>query len=173
MNKSDPIKIIKIQLLELEFLISSTRSLTYTMNWIRTKKMKLTSLTDSTFSMLSQQIMQYHLNTIFNKSLFSKQQFQFVSLLSLHILLHSLRILWDRLLLYSDGNSERTKESSWENCYEWNRDNLAGLFAEDALPEVIGLGITLITTLLINGWSLYWFHWSARPVSHHPKQWWM
>lgn len=81
--------------------------------------MKLTSLTDSMFSMLSQQIMRYHLNTIFNVS-FSKQQFQFgcLSLLSLHILLRSLRIVWDRSLLYSDGNSERTKESSWGNCYE-------------------------------------------------------
>lgn len=40
---------------------------------------------------------------------------------------------------------------------EYNTDNLVGLFAAfffffpaDALPEVIGLGITLITTLLIN-----------------------
>lgn len=62
-------------------------------------------------------------------------------------------------------NAQRRKEIT--------RQDYLLCFPLDALSEVIGLGITLITALLINRWGLYWFHWSAGPGSHHPKQWWM
>lgn len=53
---------------------------------------------------------------------------------------------------------EVKKKSNGEGRREITWLDKSLCFPFDALLEVIGLGITLITALLINRWGLYWFH---------------